>query len=86
MSVSDSISFKHPESIISFDVLILMDIDCGISSNPGLKQIDKNAEVTLRVLSLSDMSRDIGSISGTFLHTNWQVQGYLSEQADAIEK
>lgn len=86
MSVSDYISFKHPESIISFDVLILIYIDCGISSTPGLKQTDKNAEVKPRVLSSSDMSRDIGSISGTFLHTNWQVQGYLSEQAYAIEK
>ncbi|KAK6116325.1 hypothetical protein DH2020_049952 [Rehmannia glutinosa] len=48
--------------------------------------IDTNAAVTSSALSSSDMSRGIGSLSGTFLHTNWQVQGYLSEQADAIEK
>ncbi|XP_051126129.1 anaphase-promoting complex subunit 5 [Andrographis paniculata] len=34
----------------------------------------------------SSTLRDVGSISGTFLHTNWQVQGYLTEQADSIEK
>lgn len=63
-----------------------MDIDSNISSSPRLEHIDKNAEVKPCVLSSSDMSRGIGSLSGTFLHTNWQVQGYLSEQADAIEK
>ncbi|XP_057769695.1 anaphase-promoting complex subunit 5-like [Salvia miltiorrhiza] len=60
--------------------------DCGISSSHRLEHIDKNAEVKSCVLSLTDMSRDIGSVSGTFLHTNWQVQGYLSEQANVIEK
>lgn len=25
-------------------------------------------------------------MDGVFLRSNWQIQGYLSEQADAIEK
>lgn len=59
-----------------------MVVDSGISSRPRLEHPDKNTEVK----SPSNMSWNIGSVSGTFLHTNWQVQGYLSEQADAIEK
>ncbi|KAF7815699.1 anaphase-promoting complex subunit 5 [Senna tora] len=34
----------------------------------------------------SNMLRDIDSSSGIFLRTNWQIQGYLQEQADIIEK
>lgn len=30
-----------------------------------------------------DLFKDV---DGVFLRSNWQVQGYLSEQADAIEK
>ncbi|XP_047941090.1 anaphase-promoting complex subunit 5 isoform X1 [Salvia hispanica] len=60
--------------------------DSGISSSHRLEHMDKNAEAKSCLFSSSDMSRDIGSVSGTFLHTNWQVQGYLSEQADVIEK
>ncbi|KAH6788654.1 anaphase-promoting complex subunit [Perilla frutescens var. frutescens] len=60
--------------------------DSDISSSSRLEHIDKNEEVRPCVLRSSDMPRDIGSVNGTFLHTNWQVQGYLSEQADAIEK
>ncbi|KAL3646159.1 anaphase promoting complex subunit 5 [Castilleja foliolosa] len=60
--------------------------DTDISSSPRPKHIDANAEASSSALSSSDMSRCIDSFSGTFLHTNWQVQGYLSEQADIIEK
>ncbi|PIN17444.1 hypothetical protein CDL12_09903 [Handroanthus impetiginosus] len=60
--------------------------DANISSSSRLEQVDWNSEVSPSALSSSDMSMDIGSLSGTFLCTNWQVQGYLSEQADAIEK
>ncbi|GFQ05969.1 anaphase-promoting complex subunit 5 [Phtheirospermum japonicum] len=60
--------------------------DTDISSSSWPKHIDTNAEVSSSTLSSSDMSRGVDSVSGTFLHTNWQVQGYLSEQADAIEK
>ncbi|GER33571.1 anaphase-promoting complex subunit 5 [Striga asiatica] len=58
----------------------------GASSSGWAQHADTNAAVSFSALSSSDRSRDIDSISGTFLHTNWQVQGYLSEQADDIEK
>ena len=32
------------------------------------------------------MLRDIDPSGAVFLRTNWQVQGYLQEQADIIEK
>lgn len=34
----------------------------------------------------SNMLQYIESSGGIFLRTNWQVQGYLQEQADTIEK
>ncbi|XP_027368120.1 anaphase-promoting complex subunit 5 isoform X2 [Abrus precatorius] len=34
----------------------------------------------------SNMLRDVDSSGAVFLRTNWQVQGYLQEQADTIEK
>ncbi|KAK8711873.1 hypothetical protein V6N13_147133 [Hibiscus sabdariffa] len=33
-----------------------------------------------------DLLRDVDPDGGVFLRTNWQIQGYLMEQADAIEK
>ncbi|KAK4397777.1 Anaphase-promoting complex subunit [Sesamum angolense] len=71
---------------MNFDIVILIDIDTGISPRPRLEHNDMNAEVCPGALSSSDMSKDIGALGGTFLHTSWQVQGYLSEQAFAIEK
>ncbi|KAL0300488.1 UNVERIFIED_CONTAM: Anaphase-promoting complex subunit [Sesamum calycinum] len=71
---------------MNFDIVILIDIDTGISPRPMLEHNDMNAEVCPGALSSSDMSKDIGALGGTFLHTSWQVQGYLSEQAVAIEK
>ena len=35
---------------------------------------------------MSNLQPDIDSSGGIFLRTNWQVQGYLQEQADTIEK
>ncbi|KAL7128634.1 hypothetical protein ABFS83_13G007500 [Erythranthe nasuta] len=63
-----------------------LDEDTNMSSSSRLGHIDRNAEVTSCAFSSSDISRSSDSSNGTFLHTNWQVQGYLSEQADAIEK
>jgi anaphase-promoting complex subunit 5 len=34
----------------------------------------------------SSMVRDNDPSSAVFLRTNWQIQGYLQEQADTIEK
>ncbi|GMI77048.1 hypothetical protein like AT1G06590 [Hibiscus trionum] len=33
-----------------------------------------------------DLLRDVDPDGGVFLRTNWQIQGYLMEQADTIEK
>lgn len=33
-----------------------------------------------------ELLRDVDSNGGVFLRTNWQIQGYLMEHADAIEK
>ncbi|KAG4175017.1 hypothetical protein ERO13_A11G157200v2 [Gossypium hirsutum] len=33
-----------------------------------------------------ELLRDVDPNGGVFLRTNWQIQGYLMEQADAIEK
>ncbi|XP_020554997.1 anaphase-promoting complex subunit 5 [Sesamum indicum] len=60
--------------------------DTSISPRPTLEHNDMNAEVYPGALSSSDMSKDMGALGGTFLYTSWQVQGYLSEQAVAIEK
>ncbi|KAL6570503.1 hypothetical protein OROGR_000053 [Orobanche gracilis] len=59
--------------------------DTDISSSPCPEHVT-NAAASSSALSSSGKSRIISPVSGTFLHTNWQVQGYLSEQADAIEK
>ncbi|KAL5070675.1 hypothetical protein RYX36_007251 [Vicia faba] len=34
----------------------------------------------------SSMVQDVDPSSAVFLRTNWQIQGYLQEQADIIEK
>lgn len=34
----------------------------------------------------SNMVRDIDPSGAVFLRTNWQIQGYLQEHADTIEK
>ncbi|KAL6506801.1 hypothetical protein OROHE_022238 [Orobanche hederae] len=60
--------------------------DTDISSSPWPEHVVTNAAASFSALSSNDKSRIISPVSGTFLHTNWQVQGYLSEQADAIEK
>ncbi|KAG8387148.1 hypothetical protein BUALT_Bualt03G0223100 [Buddleja alternifolia] len=60
--------------------------DTDITSSSRRENIDTNIEVSSSSFSSSDITSGLGSLSGSFLHTNWQVQGYLSQQADAIEK
>ncbi|XP_073022137.1 anaphase-promoting complex subunit 5 isoform X3 [Primulina eburnea] len=63
-------------------------------SSRGLENIDIAMEASSNIAmeashtasSSSDTARDIGSHSGSFLRTIWQVQGYLHEQSDVIEK
>ncbi|XP_075518687.1 anaphase-promoting complex subunit 5 isoform X3 [Primulina tabacum] len=55
-------------------------------SSRGLENIDIAMEASHTASSSSDTVRGIGSQSGSFLRTIWQVQGYLHEQSDVIEK
>ncbi|KAJ1379661.1 Anaphase-promoting complex subunit 5 domain [Sesbania bispinosa] len=66
-------------------LLSLVD-DIDVPADSVCKQSEK-----LRVASPygdppSNMLRDIDPSSAVFLRTNWQIQGYLQEQADTIEK
>jgi anaphase-promoting complex subunit 5 len=60
--------------------------DIDVPADSVSKQSDK-----LRVGSpyedrQSNMVRDIDPSGAVFLRTNWQIQGYLQEHADTIEK
>lgn len=59
--------------------------DADASSSSRVEHVQSNVDVFPYAHSSSALI-DIGSLRGTFLQTNWQVQGYLSEQADVIEK
>jgi len=52
--------------------------------------VSKETEKVRVVSSFGDSSsnilRDVDQSGAVFLRTNWQVQGYLQEQADTIEK
>ncbi|XP_073139868.1 anaphase-promoting complex subunit 5 isoform X2 [Henckelia pumila] len=52
----------------------------------GLENIDVPMEASHSASSSGDTAGGIGSHSGSFLRTIWQVQGYLYEQSDVIEK
>ncbi|CAK9171225.1 unnamed protein product [Ilex paraguariensis] len=61
-----------------------MNID--VSAGQKLKHIGKPREVSSSAHSSNEALRSIGSPGVVFLRTNWQIQGYLLEQADALEK
>ncbi|KAL5731513.1 hypothetical protein ACHQM5_004234 [Ranunculus cassubicifolius] len=52
----------------------------------GVKHHDDGRQVSRFVAHPNDESSVDDQQGGTFLRTNWQVQGYLREQADLIEK
>ncbi|XP_038680810.1 anaphase-promoting complex subunit 5 [Tripterygium wilfordii] len=58
--------------------------DLGVPADPQSRLGDKGREHHSN--PPCDVLRDIDCESGVFLRTIWQVQGYLMEQADAIEK
>ncbi|CAI9759902.1 unnamed protein product [Fraxinus pennsylvanica] len=60
--------------------------DTDFAPSSSGEHIDRPREVSPCAPSTSDTLRGTDRPGGTFLRTNWQVQGYLSEQADAIEK
>ncbi|KAL8147571.1 hypothetical protein AgCh_005044 [Apium graveolens] len=58
--------------------------DINLTAEPKLKNVDKNMEHS--PFSQSDKPMIVDPSGENFLRTNWQVQGYLLEQADLIEK
>lgn len=55
-------------------------------SSRGLENSEVAMEASHTASSSGNTARGIGSRSGSFLRTIWQVQGYLYEQSDVIEK
>ncbi|KAK0590885.1 hypothetical protein LWI29_032824 [Acer saccharum] len=60
--------------------------DIEVSAVQKAKQGDKYREACSYIHPPNEAFRDIDSNAGAFLRTNWQMQGYLMEQSDAIEK
>ncbi|XP_024928384.3 anaphase-promoting complex subunit 5 [Ziziphus jujuba] len=60
--------------------------DIEVLVDPKSKHGDKGREVCQYTHSTSDALRDIDPNGGMFLRTNWQIQGFLHEQANAIER
>ncbi|CAI9090028.1 OLC1v1024711C1 [Oldenlandia corymbosa var. corymbosa] len=60
--------------------------DGDISSGSDLKQFDKITEGRSCAPPPKDEMNDLESQAGAILRTNWQVQGFLLEQSDAIER
>ncbi|KAM7497686.1 hypothetical protein LguiA_022100 [Lonicera macranthoides] len=60
--------------------------DIDVSARPKHKNVDKAREIGPFMNLSNDSLRGVDHNGGIFLRTNWQIQGYLLEQADAIEK
>ncbi|KAK9285753.1 hypothetical protein L1049_024953 [Liquidambar formosana] len=60
--------------------------DIEVSAAPKFKHSDKARETSTFVHPANNSMRGVDPNGGIFLRTNWQIQGYLLEQADAIEK
>ncbi|KAI6697132.1 hypothetical protein NL676_017251 [Syzygium grande] len=58
--------------------------DIELSAKPMFKQNAKGKEASSYAMTLDDSSGAVDH--GFFLRSNWQIQGYLLEQTDAIEK
>lgn len=63
-----------------------MHADIEDSAEPKFKHKDKAGEASFFARKTKDTLKCIDPNGGIFLRTNWQIQGYLCEQADAIEK
>ncbi|KAG6658106.1 anaphase-promoting complex subunit 5 isoform X3 [Carya illinoinensis] len=81
-SASETVPF-HLHAPQTFFGLV-EDIEVLVDVKP--KQGDKDREASSYVHPPNDTSRDFEPNCGIFLRSNWQIQGYLQEQADAIEK
>ncbi|CAN4127928.1 unnamed protein product [Withania somnifera] len=60
--------------------------DCKFSPGTQVRKINKPREVSACASSSCDVSNSVDSPPEAFLRTNWQIQGYLLEQADTIER
>ncbi|KAJ8555447.1 hypothetical protein K7X08_012943 [Anisodus acutangulus] len=60
--------------------------DRDFSPGPQVRKINKHREVSACASSSCDATDSVDSPSGAFLRTNWQIQGYLLEKADKIER
>ncbi|KAL6137167.1 hypothetical protein ACLB2K_062462 [Fragaria x ananassa] len=60
--------------------------DIEVPAAPKVKYSDKLREGCHYAHPPSNTSRVLDPNGGVFLRTNWQVQGFLQEQADALEK
>uniref|UniRef100_A0A5B6Z0J0 Anaphase-promoting complex subunit 5 n=1 Tax=Davidia involucrata TaxID=16924 RepID=A0A5B6Z0J0_DAVIN len=60
--------------------------DIEVSAGMNLTQSDKLREGRTFVHPSNDTLGSVDPPGGVFLRTNWQIQGYLLKQADAIEK
>ena len=69
--------------LISFEIT---HADIEVFADPKSEHNDKVRESSSSYASSGDLLRDVDLNEGAFLRTNWQIQGYLMEQADAIEK
>ncbi|KAK8588596.1 hypothetical protein V6N13_087505 [Hibiscus sabdariffa] len=58
--------------------------DVEVFADPKPEHNEKGGESSS--YASGDLLRDVDPDGGVFLRTNWQIQGYLMEQADAIEK
>ncbi|KAJ7965051.1 anaphase-promoting complex subunit 5 [Quillaja saponaria] len=60
--------------------------DFDVRADPISKHTETSAECSPYGHLPTNRIRDIDPNGGTFLRTNWQIQGYLQEKADTIEK
>ncbi|XP_027063423.1 anaphase-promoting complex subunit 5 isoform X1 [Coffea arabica] len=79
---NDSFAFHNhaPKAIIGFIE------ESDISSGSKVKEFDRLREGSSCIPSSSYSQRIIDPQVGSFLRTNWQIQGNLLDQADAIER
>ncbi|KAL4622206.1 hypothetical protein ACB092_06G280600 [Castanea dentata] len=79
---SERVSFHLHAPKALFD--LVEDIEA--PADPKSKHSDKVGETSPYVHPPNYALKEFEPNSGIFLRTNWQIQGYLQEQADALEK
>ncbi|KAK7385926.1 hypothetical protein VNO78_31903 [Psophocarpus tetragonolobus] len=82
---------KEASEVVSFhlhtpNTLLSLVDDVDLPADSVSKQSEKVRVASPYGDPSSNMLRDVDHSGAVFLRTNWQVQGYLQEQADTIEK